>query len=270
MFRPDDDLSRPISAVHRHFAQLDSTNARAMGSLTQLSSDARSCAAVALVTADRQSSGRGRMGRIWDSSGSRDLYASIAIRFPAPTHPIGALGLAVGLGLRRGIEAESPGLRVGLKWPNDLYVGARKLGGILIETRWTGDRPDAVIGFGINVGRERFEPPLDVTATSLAREIGPQRPGRRPLLRACVDGLERAVSRFMDGGFPEIRHHYEECCVTLGRVVRVPSVRPDGSTATVMATALRLDDDGALVVAPRGGGRPHRVESGDVWLTSDA
>ena len=136
MAGPEDDLERPISDVHRHLAETDSTNARAMDALAGHADDPRSCGAVAIVTADRQHAGRGRMGRDWESSGPRDLYASVALRLPTPTVSIGALGLAVGLALSGGIARVAAELDVGLKWPNDLLVGGRKLGGILIETRW--------------------------------------------------------------------------------------------------------------------------------------
>ncbi len=103
-----------------------------------------------LVIADAQTAGRGRMGRSWRSEPGAGVWLTVIER-PADTSALETLSLRVGLGVASVLDAlaESP---VRLKWPNDLYVGAGKLGGILIEARWREGRPEwMAIGLGINL-----------------------------------------------------------------------------------------------------------------------
>lgn len=247
--------------VHEHHEAIGSTNDRAMAWLLDGGPDG------AVVTADAQSAGRGRRGRAWASPPGRDLYVSVLVRpRPAPAN-LGALSLAVGVGLREGLVSHVGRLapRVELKWPNDLLVDGRKLGGILCESRWLARKVDLVVGFGLNVGREEFPDELREVATSLALLLG-EPPARVPLLADLLAGLERAVDDFFRGGFAAIRHRYEPHCAVRGRRISVPLRRPDGSEQTILAVGEGLDEDGALLARSVGGGEPFRIESADVWL----
>jgi BirA family biotin operon repressor/biotin-[acetyl-CoA-carboxylase] ligase len=217
-----------------------------------------------VVTADAQQAGRGRRGRQWWSPPGQSLYVSLVLR-PGRVRPperLGALGLAVGVGLREGL----PPLRhpVMLKWPNDLEVDGRKLGGILCESRWVGDTPEVVVGFGLNVHGTAFPGPLAEVATSVAQHREGGAPGRAELLAGLLEALEGAIEPFLREGFSAVRDRYLPQCVTLGRVVDVgDQTAPAGARRGV---AERLDEDGALWVRPQDGGPPERVESSDVWL----
>lgn len=138
----------------------------------------------AAVTALRQRSGRGRLGRAWADTGSDGL--AVTFTLPAERAADPWLAIASALAAARAIEAISA-LAVGIKWPNDLVYGGRKLGGILIERI---DRV-ALVGIGINVSQPDFPGELEATATSLAR-IG--RPASRlNLLVSLATGLAKAV-----------------------------------------------------------------------------
>jgi BirA family biotin operon repressor/biotin-[acetyl-CoA-carboxylase] ligase len=114
-----------------------------------------------LVLADRQTAGRGRQGRRWDSPAGAGIWLTLVER-PRDPRALDVLSLRCGLRAARVLDTLA-GSPVQLKWPNDLYVRGRKLAGILIETRWRGTAPDWVaIGFGINV----LAPELE-TATGL-------------------------------------------------------------------------------------------------------
>jgi len=132
-------------------------------------------AAGTLILADRQTSGRGRQGRRWESPAGQGIWLTLIER-PRDLQALDVLSLRCGLFAATALDALAGGT-VQLKWPNDLYVRERKLAGILIETRWRGASPDWVaIGFGLNV----LSPPLE-TATGLARGA------------ARLDALERVV-----------------------------------------------------------------------------
>jgi len=111
---------------------------------------ARGAAAGTLVIAEEQRSGRGRGGRAWSSAPGAGLWLTLIER-PRTADGLDVLSLRVGLHLAPVLERwTESGIR--LKWPNDLFVGARKLAGVLIEARWRGAHPDWVaIGIGINL-----------------------------------------------------------------------------------------------------------------------
>ena len=246
--------TRWLGRPREHWAELGSTNDRAM-------TWARAGAPHgAIVTADAQTAGRGRLGRAWASESGEDLYVSAILR-PDAGKPLGALGLAVGVGVREGLAAWLPAAR--LKWPNDVLVGGRKLAGILCEARWVGSSPEVVAGFGVNVGRALFPGPLATTATSMRRELATP-PDRGEVLRQILPALESALAAFFAGGFAAIRGRYEPHCALRDQAVLVDM--SNGAGPKEQARALGLADDGALMVEPPAGGPPRRVESGDVWL----
>src|SRR5262245_59243907 len=105
-----------------------------------------------LLLAWEQAGGRGRAGRSWSSPAGKGVYATLA--FPvADPQALATLPLLVGVGLCRGLDRWLPGA-CGLKWPNDLIAGRRKLGGVLIEAQVRpGDGAAVMVGFGVNHGQ---------------------------------------------------------------------------------------------------------------------
>jgi BirA family transcriptional regulator, biotin operon repressor / biotin---[acetyl-CoA-carboxylase] ligase len=107
-----------------------------------------------VAVANEQLAGRGRAGRVWSSAPVSGVWASVLMRTPSPT-AVGVLSLRVGIELARALDRLA-GTTVGLKWPNDLFVGTRKLAGILTEARWRGESLEwIVVGVGVNVRAAR-------------------------------------------------------------------------------------------------------------------
>jgi BirA family biotin operon repressor/biotin-[acetyl-CoA-carboxylase] ligase len=136
-----------------------------------------------IVIADEQTAGRGRSGRHWTSHPYHGLWMTLLER---PDSESGLDVLSLRLGLRAAPVLEHfAGRRVTVKWPNDLYVGPRKLAGILVEARWRDRRPDWVaIGIGVNVA-----PPADVPSAVGVRSTTT----RGELLEALVPALRAAA-----------------------------------------------------------------------------
>jgi BirA family biotin operon repressor/biotin-[acetyl-CoA-carboxylase] ligase len=131
-----------------------------------------------LVVADAQSHGRGRMGRAWVSPPGVNLYMSMLLRPALSPQEAQLLTLAVALATAQAIKGHT-GLQVALRWPNDLLVGRKKLGGVLLEMRTEPDRLLYVVaGIGVNVNARKtdFPPSLRPLATSLRLELGRQVP----------------------------------------------------------------------------------------------
>lgn len=261
--------TRALGRAHRHHAALASTNDEAM----RWASEGQA-AHGALVTADAQTAGRGRLGRDWASPRGAGIYASVVLRPPVGADSLtwGALGLAVAVGLREGLIQWAPEVR--LKWPNDLLCGGRKLAGILCETRWSGSssnssrsRPQVVVGFGINVGA--CPPDVRDIATCLSEQVLNEAvPGRAEVLAAVLESLERVLDQFFGlapggpgRGFAAIRGRYEPFCVTLNRVIAIPARGPRREEALREVRVIGLTEDGALWVEPLAGGARFRVDS---------
>lgn len=140
----------------------------------------------AVVVAEAQESGRGRLGRTWHSPPGSGLYVSVLLR---PSQTVAALlTLAAGVALADGLAAAT-GLRPALKWPNDIWVGLRKLGGILAEGSLPAVGPSyVVLGFGLNLTRAALPPEVAARATSLEEELG-RSVDRDDVLVECLAAL---------------------------------------------------------------------------------
>jgi BirA family transcriptional regulator, biotin operon repressor / biotin---[acetyl-CoA-carboxylase] ligase len=140
--------------------------------------------------ADEQRTGRGRGDHSWHSAAGEGLYVSVLLRpAVAPAH-LPLIPLAAGLAAANAISVAS-NLEVDVRWPNDLLVGDRKTGGILVESKTEGDAVSfVVIGIGINVHQRAFDAGLSTPATSLDLESG-RFISRQELLIALLESLQR-------------------------------------------------------------------------------
>jgi BirA family transcriptional regulator, biotin operon repressor / biotin---[acetyl-CoA-carboxylase] ligase len=209
----------------------------------------------AVVLADAQTAGRGRMGRPWIAPPGSSLLFSILFR-PPEAAPAFQTVMAVALGILRGLR-EGVNLEARLKWPNDLLIAGRKAGGMLAEgEREPGVPAFLVVGVGINVnfdpGRVEGIPPQ---ATSIAQAAGGP-VERCELLRHILKGVDEEYAWFLNGRSPHAR--WCEALVTLGSDVEVET-----AGARVRGRAERADEEGALWV--RGPDAAlQRIVAGDV------
>ncbi len=208
-----------------------------------------------VIAASRQTMGRGRLGRGWESPPDRGLYVSLLLRPDLSMAEAGKLTILSSVATVDAVEAVS-GLRPQIKWPNDLVVGGRKLAGLLIETEPKGGRlAFAVVGIGLNVRQEAgdFSPDVRGLATSLYLATG-QLHRRADLLVALLHALERRLDR----PFDETRETWMASSLTLGQRVTLTTAR-----GRRHGQALGLDDSGALLL--RGdSGEVEAVTAGDM------
>jgi len=246
-----DRLAGTRFAAVRIHAELPSTN-------TALVDEARSGTPEGLVVvADHQTAGRGRLGRTWSAEPGTALLVSVLLRPPLPVDEIPVVLMAAGLAACDGVEAAA-GFRPGLKWPNDLVVGDRKLAGLLTESTG-GSEPAVVLGLGVNVTAGAYPPDLPEPATSCEEEAG--RPvDRGDLLVGLLTALEARYSTALAAGGREATlRAYRADSATLGRRVRVELT----AGPPLVGQASRLADDGQLVVVDDAGAE-HLVNVGDV------
>jgi BirA family biotin operon repressor/biotin-[acetyl-CoA-carboxylase] ligase len=209
-----------------------------------------------VVVADEQTAGRGRRGHSWFSPPGSGLYVSVVL-VPSracvdPARATRLLTLAVGVALAEAVEAAA-GLRVDLKWPNDLYVARRKLAGILAEA--SGDA--VVVGYGINVTATSFPPELRDRATSMESELG--RACDRPaLLAETLASIAGRYADLLEGRFDAILDAWRRRAPAANGA-RVTWTTPGGEVSGVTAG---IDDDGALLV--RSADRVERIVGGEL------
>jgi BirA family biotin operon repressor/biotin-[acetyl-CoA-carboxylase] ligase len=214
-----------------------------------------------VVVVDSQTTGKGRMGRRWESPAGVNIYLSIILRPLFPPGKIPLITLMTAVACAEGIE-ELTGLLPGIKWPNDLLLGEKKLGGILTEADMEMDRINFVIvGIGINVNMPRSAFPSSIrdTATSL-REALSKQVSRVPLIQALLWKFEQWYTRFKEGRGEAIKGRWEELARIRGKEVAI-----DFMGETVQGQALEIDADGALLVQ-EAGGEVKRIVAGDVHV----
>ena len=212
-----------------------------------------------VVMADAQTAGRGRRGHSWFSPQGSGLYVSVVVA-PArarrdPERATLLLTLAAGVALVESLDAAT-GLRADLKWPNDLYVGRRKIAGILAET--SGDR--VVVGYGVNIAPSAYPPELRDRATSVEFELG-RGVDRYRLFVETLAALARRYGDLLDGRFDAILDAWRSRAPA---AVGARVTRKGGNLSEHGITA-GIDDRGALLV--RIGDRIERIVSGELtWL----
>lgn len=189
-----------------------------------------------LLVAERQTAGRGRMGRVWQSQPGDSLTFSLSLSM-SPKDWSG-LSLAVGLSLAESLHPD-----VGLKWPNDLWFQDRKLGGILVEAASMGGRSQVVVGVGLNI-RPRPAEGLN-TAPAALTELLPELSAPACLARVALPLIQTLLT-FEREGFASLQTRFEARDVLKGRRVHTSDGQIGVAAGVSPSGALRLQTDAGL------------------------
>ncbi|HJE92480.1 biotin--[acetyl-CoA-carboxylase] ligase [Anaerotignum lactatifermentans] len=213
-----------------------------------------------LVVAEKQTAGRGRRGKVWESPLGTGIWMSLVLRPQIMPAEASVLTLLCGLATAEAIEAET-GLSAGIKWPNDILINGKKAVGILTEMDCEMSEVHFVIpGIGINVNTASFPPEIAEIATSLYLECG-KTVSRRRLVHRVLERLEEHYETFLrTGGFDAILEDYRKHCITLGKEVHVLGREP------FFAEALDITPEGELLVRRADNGKEEVVFSGEVSI----
>lgn len=211
-----------------------------------------------VVLASRQTAGRGRLGRAWESPAG-GAYFSAVLRPKVGPADAASLALVVALGAARGLE--KLGVRPSLKWPNDLLLEGGKLAGILLEMAAESDRVEWVVaGMGLNVRRSEGSPP---EAAYLSDAVPDVRIAQATA--AVLDGIAGAYGEWAAAGFVALLDEYQQRSILTGRDVTVSAV--DGRVLAE-GRVLGVDAEGRLrIEAPEG---ERSIAVGEVTLRRPA
>lgn len=231
-----------VGSELRCFPVLDSTNTLLKELALQGAADGTA------VIAKHQTAGRGRMGRMFESPAGKGLYLSVLLRPKLPPERFLPVTALAAVAVCSAVE-KLCGVRPGVKWPNDLVLGGKKLAGILTELVVDEDgRPGIVLGIGVNLFQkgEDFSPEVAQIATSLEREGCPV--VEEELTAAVLRELDRMYHALSAGDLESWYQQYCRDCVNLGKRVQLLS-----SGCRQDALALDVDEDfGLLVRLPDG------------------
>ncbi|MCK5734099.1 MAG: biotin--[acetyl-CoA-carboxylase] ligase [Candidatus Latescibacteria bacterium] len=212
-----------------------------------------------LVVAECQTGGRGRSGRSWDSPEGMGIWASLVFRPGSRAGYAHRLGMCAGVGIVQALARI--GVHATLKWPNDIRIGEKKLGGILTETQADGDCIRAlVLGFGVNVNQTEacFREDLRDTAISIRLATG-RKQKRVSLLQRILRETEAWVLPILrdEDAFVRLLEAWQGACATLGKWVKI-----EAGEEVIVGRAIEIDSDGALVVDRKG--KCERIRTGHV------
>jgi len=235
-----------------HFFRTDSTNR--VGMELGYAGDAEG----AVILAEEQSAGRGRAGRSWHSERAAGIYVTLLLRPKISPMQAPLLTMMAGLSAHAAIQAQT-GLQLDLKWPNDLILNGKKLGGILTEMHAdTSLVRFVIVGIGINVNQEKFPGELNAIATSLHAETGKNQ-SRLELLARLLREFESDYNRFLREGAASVTERFTKASsYAVGKKVRVTN-----GTESFTGVTAGLAPEGLLQVE-REDGKTVIVIAGDV------
>lgn len=246
---------RKIGRKLIHFDEIDSTNnyAKKIGN--------EGCEHGTVIIAERQTGGRGRIGREWKSYNNQGLWFSVILRPDMEPEQVQIITLAASVAVVEGIN-KYPGIVCGIKWPNDIITGSSKLAGILTElSAEPGHTNYVVVGIGINVNQEAddFDGEIKNKARSLRMLTG-EKISRVKLLESILESFEEIYQLMLEGNTREIISRWSSCSVTLGREVKIVS-----RNIEYIGIAQAIAPDGKLIVKCNDGSL-REISAGEVQV----
>lgn len=241
----------------RGFASCPSTNAEAAAWAREGAPEG------ALVIAEHQTAGRGRLGRTWDDAPGQNLLLSVVLRPPLPPHRLGLATLAGGVAVAEAVAAWTAPVAPRIKWPNDVLLNGRKCCGMLLESSLGGADAFVVLGVGLNVNQDAFPPTLAERATSLRLETGRLIP-RVALLTDLLARLEYWTDGLAAGDDAPLREAFTARMLGLGEPATVRLAADDRPLDGVIEG---IDADGGLRF--RTGDAVRTLHAGDVTFQTN-
>lgn len=214
-----------------------------------------------IVVAEEQLEGRGRLQRKWYSPKGTGIWMSIILRPDIPIHQAPQLTLLAAVSVAQAIEMYT-GVKVGIKWPNDILINGKKVVGILTEMQAEIDKIQAIIiGIGINVNhkKEHFAPEISQIATSLALEKGSEI-NRAGLMQAIFLHMEKLYEEYLLHGFSFIKALWESYAISIGKEIKAVTMNE-----TFIGLAKGIRDDGVLILEDHNGAI-HYIHSADIEI----
>lgn len=223
------------------------------------------------ISADEQTAGRGRRGRAWVSS-TGNLFCTGLFEFHGTPSEAARLSFVAAIALAQTLLNYIPTQKIAIKWPNDVLVDGAKIAGILLENGQVGDRMWVSVGIGVNI---TTSPDIqDYATTNLRAHCGQDNikaVTAQSFLSVLADKFEHWRQVYQEQGFDPIRSQWQSQALGLeGNEQSPKKTTVNLSNKIITGVALGLDNDGALLVRPDGGGGVIKIHAGDVFFSNKA
>lgn len=210
------------------------------------------------ITAARQTSGKGRRGRVWIAPPG-NLSATLLVRPSRPAAVCAQLSFVAALAAADMLAKVLQGGAIALKWPNDVLAGGKKIAGILLESETTADGVAAWLAIGIGINLKAFPNDTDLPATAVA-DLGATPPTPDDALLDLADAFAKWYEAWREGGFAPVREAWLARAHGLGSRIRVRLARDE-----ITGVFRDIDDAGALVLGLPGGVE-RKISAGEVFF----
>ncbi|GIN70082.1 bifunctional ligase/repressor BirA [Bacillus sp. J14TS2] len=214
-----------------------------------------------LIISEEQTSGRGRMSRVWHSSKQKGIWMSLILRPIVPLEKAPPFTLITAIAVAKAIE-DLFELEPEIKWPNDLLLNGKKITGILTELQGEADQVNyLIIGMGINVNQDiqDFPNELQDKVTSLFIESG-KRIKRKIIVQRILKNLEKYYLIYIEKGFAPLKIIWEEYAISIGKVITAQTSREK-----ITGIAEGITNDGVLLIRDENG-QVHSIYSADIFI----
>lgn len=213
-----------------------------------------------VIIAEKQTSGKGRLGRSWYSPAGEGLWFSVILRPHIDLAEVAKITLMAAVAVTKAIRRNT-GSPVGIKWPNDILLNGKKLVGILTEMNAETDKINyLVIGIGVNINLTPAKLPPEINGIAVSLTEDSVKVSRINLLADILTELDSLYREFSSGNYEEILSQWRQMSVTLNRMVKIK-----GLNYAEEGFAVDIDDSGALLLKTEDGSLK-RIYSGDVSL----
>lgn len=215
----------------------------------------------AVIVADSQSMGKGRLQRSWYSPAGSNIYTSVILRPQIEPSGASRIPIMAGVAVAEVLDKYAPG-KIRLKWPNDILVHEKKVCGILSQARISAGKIDFIvlgIGINVNISRSWLAKEIRDTATSLTIETD-RDISRQELIISLYENLGKWYKQLLQNGFAPIKEKWLALTPMVGRIVQVKS-----KDETIEGEATGIDDDGSLILLA-GKDKEIKVSAGDATI----
>jgi BirA family biotin operon repressor/biotin-[acetyl-CoA-carboxylase] ligase len=245
-------LAWPSGTALKHFSEIDSTN-----------EEARRLAVAGergpvWIAADRQTAGRGRRGRVWESPAG-NLSASLLIAPNKPANECAQLSFVAAIAAADAASSFAPAAEIKVKWPNDVLADGKKLAGILLESASGADGALTYLAVGIGMNLAHFPPDTEFPATSLTA-LGIPAPLQREALIQLAAHFAKWYDVWMTNGFSPIHDAWLARAAGLGTRIRARLTNEETS-----GVFEGIDQTGALILR-EAQGRTRTISAGEVFF----
>lgn len=240
-----------LKIKHFYFESIDSTQTKAKENLKTLKLDQ-----LTIFSAEHQTHGKGRFNKQWLSPKSSNLYVTMCFALKEKANNPGCITLILALSIAEVLQ--KVGINAKIKWPNDIFVDGKKIGGILAEVKQEAEQSWMLLGFGLNINMDLESlNKVDKPATSIFA-LTNRKWGLDPIKSGIENAFNLSLKNYFEKGFEIFKNDFDEISFLKGKKIRF-----DLGSSVITGTYENIDLDGQLMIK-LDNGKTQTVNSGEI------